>query len=391
MLAFIYLGLAICVGDRLCGHFYRFVSTAHRWATGALVGLLLSTGFTYLAARHFASASNPLLWGDLLFLGAASIFLINCRPKRDQLPVQLRVPGSETWDWVMLAIYCALACWMMFATLNFKEGRIEIGVTQWSDYGPNTAIIQNFAFGHNYPAEYPHFAHEPIRYHFLFYFLAGNLEFLGLNLALSENIISILTMVCLLALIMALGELLFKSRPIGILASALFFFHGNLNLIPFLRAQTSLKGALLAIYNLPGYLSSGYGYRGEDWGVWTQVVYINQRHLASSIGIFLIVLIFLFDRYLDKAREREVARAVARGNRSVPPRSTQRLFSPDRYDAGERSTAAAIPNATPLPGEFQSAEYLPPAPETSPVGEEGSFQAVNHGLAGEGHTSDTLA
>ena len=60
MLALIYLGLAICVGDRLCGRFFRYISVSHRWATGTLVGLLLSTGFTYLTARHFASASNPV-------------------------------------------------------------------------------------------------------------------------------------------------------------------------------------------------------------------------------------------------------------------------------------------------------------------------------------------
>ena len=46
MLAIIYLGVAICVGDRLCGHFYRFLSTAHRWATATLVGLLLSSSAT---------------------------------------------------------------------------------------------------------------------------------------------------------------------------------------------------------------------------------------------------------------------------------------------------------------------------------------------------------
>ena len=187
---------------------------------------------------------------------------------------------------------------MMFATLDFKNGAILIGINQWSDYGPNTAIVQNFALGHNFPAEYPHFAGEPIRYHFLFYFLAGNLEFLGLNLAWSLNIISVLTMVCMLAQVIALGELLFKSRAVGIVASAFFFFHGTLNLVPFLRGQTSVKGALLAAYKLASYLSSGYPYRGEDWGIWTQVVFVNQRHFASSIGIFLVVLFFLFDRYL---------------------------------------------------------------------------------------------
>ena len=89
MLALIYLGLAISVGDRLCGRFFRFVSTAHRWATGTLVGLMLSTSFTYLAARHFASASNPLLLGDFLFLAAALIFLA-------QLPAEAPAANSTS-------------------------------------------------------------------------------------------------------------------------------------------------------------------------------------------------------------------------------------------------------------------------------------------------------
>jgi DNA-binding beta-propeller fold protein YncE len=42
-----------------------------------------------------------------------------------------------------------------------------------------------------------------------------------------------------------------------------------------------------------------FPYRGELWGVWSQVVFINQRHLASSIGIFLVVLIFVLIRYRE--------------------------------------------------------------------------------------------
>jgi len=373
MLALIYVGLAICVGERLCGRFYRFVSTAHRWATGALVGLLLSTGFTYLAARHFAGASNPLLWGDLLFFAAAAIFLITCPSKRDPSLIQPRVAGSEKWTWSILAIYTALACWMMFAVLDFKGGQLLIGITQWSDYGPNTAIVQSFAHGHNFPAEYPHFAGEPIRYHFLFYFLAGNLEFLGLNLVWSLNLLSVLTLVCMLALVMALGQLLFKSRAVGYTASALFFFHGTLNLVPFLRRQTSFKGALQAIYNLRDYLTSGYPYRGEDWGIWTQVVFINQRHLASSIGIFLVVLIFLFDRYLEYAKQKEMDRALAGG--SVGPdlqataESSIGTDLPTRPEVSDQAADAAFTTDTRRSDELEFGGLSSPAPETSSVSE----------------------
>ncbi len=368
MLALVYLGLAICVGERLCSRYYRFVSVAHRWATGTLVGLVLSACFTYLAGRHFAGTSHPLLWGNILFIVSAAIFLLKCPPRRPTM-IEPPVPGSAAWDWVTLGLYFALACWMMFATLDFKNGTLLIGITQWSDYGPNTAIVRSFAVGHNFPAEYPHFAGEPIRYHFLFYFLAGNLEFLGLNLVWSLNLLSILTLVCMLALVIALGQLLFKSRAVGRLASLLFFFHGTLNLVPFLRKQTSFQGALKAIYNLRDYLTSGYTYRGEDWGIWTQVVYVNQRHLASAIGIFLIVLIFLFDRYLDAAKERELARAsrTPRAPRSATRWRSLAAWMPARFvkRGGEGATADK-----PL-----SLEQTPAEPDTASMSDAQSTDA----------------
>jgi hypothetical protein len=58
MLALIYLGLACCLGDFLCRRFYRFVSVPHRCATAVLVGLLISSWFTYLAGLAFAGTSE---------------------------------------------------------------------------------------------------------------------------------------------------------------------------------------------------------------------------------------------------------------------------------------------------------------------------------------------
>src|SRR5436190_23240896 len=71
MPALIYFGLAIIVGDCLCRRFYQFVSVAHRCAAAVLVGLLVSSWFTYLAGLAFAWASRPLLWGNLLFFVTA--------------------------------------------------------------------------------------------------------------------------------------------------------------------------------------------------------------------------------------------------------------------------------------------------------------------------------
>ena len=303
MLALIYLALAVYLGDLLCRRFYRFVSVAHRLAAAVLVGLLASSWFTYLPALAFAHTAKPLLWADLSFFaaGVSVIFLLIRRStrhlKRSAVFIKPRVSGSAMWDWIMLAMYFALACWIMFSTFGYKDGKLLISDLVWTDFGPHTALIQSFVVGHNFPTQYPFFSGAPIRYHFLFFFQAANLEFLGLNMAWSLNILSAVTMVCMLALVMSLGQLLFNSRAIGRIGSAFFFFSGSLVSISFLRSQPSITQAWHAVLNLRGYLRSGYPYRGEDWGIWTQSVYINQRHLASGIGILLIVLIFLIDRY----------------------------------------------------------------------------------------------
>jgi hypothetical protein len=307
MLAFVYLAIAIYLGDRLCRRFYCFVSLPLRWAAAVLVGLLVSSWFTYLVALAFKGASHPLLWGNLLFfaavIGAGRLF--KWRADNGESVRALKRPdGSDTVDWLVILAYVGIATWMMFASLNSSGGNLLIANNEFSDFGPNTAIMQSFARGHNFPTEYPHFSGGRIRYHFLFYFQAGNLEFLGLDPAWGLNLLSILSLVAMLALVMMLGEALFDSRAIGRLGSALFFFFGSLSYVPFLQKQASLPAALHAIAARREFLPSIFPYRGELWGVWSQVTFLNQRHLASAIGLFLLVLIFLVLGYRDAVAKR---------------------------------------------------------------------------------------
>jgi DNA-binding beta-propeller fold protein YncE len=309
MLALIYLTLAICLGDLLCRRFYRFVSVPHRCATAVLVGLLVSSWFTYLTGLAFARFWRPLLWGDALFFVIAIVVLSwpNWNPKiakakrnENQPATTLYLPrpkGSNWSDWALIAGYVVLVSWMMFASFNTTGSSLQISNPEYSDFGPNTAIMQSFAVGHNFPTEYPHFSGDRIRYHFLFYFQAGNLEFLGLDPAWSLNLLSIITLVAMLMLVMALGEALFDSRAVGRVGSALFFFFGSLSYVPFLHKQGSVRGAIQSILHLRDFLPTIFPYRGEAWGTWSQVTFLNQRHFASAIGILLLVLIFLAIQY----------------------------------------------------------------------------------------------
>ena len=67
MLALIYFALAAFVGDFLCRRFYQFGSAAHRCAAAILVGVVVSSWFTYLAGLALFWTPQPLLWANLLF------------------------------------------------------------------------------------------------------------------------------------------------------------------------------------------------------------------------------------------------------------------------------------------------------------------------------------
>src|SRR6266550_2374333 len=369
MLALIYIGLAICVGDFLCRRFYRFVSVAHRCAAAILVGLLVSSWFTYLAGLAFWWTSRPLLWGNLLFFVAAVSLLTwpkwkskLVKPRDAGTNVSQattlyfpRAEGSGMGDWLFIAGYVLLVSWMMFASFNSEGSKLKISNSQYSDFGPNTAIIQSFAVGHNFPTEYPHFSGDRIRYHFLFYFQAGNLEFLGLDPVWSLNLMSIGTLVAMLILVMALGEVVFNSRTVGRVGSFLFFFFGSLAYVPFLQKQPSIRAAIQAIRQRGEFLPTIFPYRGEAWGTWSQVTYLNQRHFASAIGILLLVLIFLFIRY--RMREETRIKLNPSSNTVVPEPNASAETAPATVAPKPNTLAETGPNAIP---------HEPIGPETLP-------------------------
>ncbi len=307
MLGVLWLLLITYFGQRICQRFYQFTSIQHRLATSFLVGLLLSSWITYLGALVFSSSWNPLISGNVIFLIVAG--LVFYKVPRQSVP-DLSLHSSPTttvrWDYALLGVFLIFACWLMFAPLNFRNGQFQIAIKAWSDFGANMSLVQSFALGHNFPTQHPFFPGEMIHYHFLFWFQAANLEFLGLNPVWSVNILSILTLLALLVLIMTLGEVLFDSRAAGRIAACLFFFTSSLAYLPFLKSQPSFAAAVASAWHATDFLPSGYPFRGEGWGALSANVYAYQRHLISGIGILLAVMIFAISRYrrrVDSGKE----------------------------------------------------------------------------------------
>lgn len=308
MLAILYLAAATYFGDCISRRYFRFISLQHRLATSFLVGLLLSTLITFLSATALQRVAHPLVAGNIIFLFSfvAVVFVTRRYPPRPLTGERFPRPaGSVKWDLVWLGAFLVFAAWLMFATLSLKDGQFQIAFKAWTDFGANVSLTQSFALGRNFPPQHPFFPGELIRYHFLFWFQTGNLEFLGLNPVWSINLLSILSLLSLLVLIMTLGEVLFGSRVVGRLAALLFFFSTSLSYLPFLRAQSSMRCALNSILHATEFLASGYPFRGETWGVLSANVFAYQRHLISGIGLLFVALIFFAERYRGFRAERK--------------------------------------------------------------------------------------
>lgn len=299
MLAILYIAGMIYFGNCVCRCFYRFNSVRHRFAASFLVGLLLSSIISYLGSLAFAWSEQPLVMGNIIFLGAIILAAVKLPRHRRSSYLQSRrprPPGNPVWDWICLGYCFIFGCWLMFATLSFQDGNFQFGFKSWSDFGANLSVSQSLVLGRNFPTEHPFFPGEIIRYHFLFWFQAANLSFLGFNLIWSVNLLSILSLTALLILIMTFAESLFESRAVGRIAAFLFFFaSSSLSYIPFLRSQTSLGGAVSSILGRTDFLASGYDFRGETWGALSVDIFVNQRHLISGVGLLFVVMIFLVD------------------------------------------------------------------------------------------------
>lgn len=298
MFAVLYLTIMLALGDVISRRFYRFVNWPHRFATSFLVGLVISSTFTYLAALMYARTVRPLFWANVLYfvLAAALIYWLNWRaPHRDS---RVKLSSFTKWDSLFFGVFFLFACWLMFATLSFRNGKFLLAFKGWSDFGANLSLVQSFALGQNFPTTHPFFPGEPIHYHFMFWFQAANLSYLGLNPVWSVNVLSIVSLCALLVIIMSCAELLFDSRVVGRLAGVLFLLSSSLYYLPFLRTEN-----LGTLTQRMDYLPSGYPWRGENWGVLTISVLGYQRHLISGMGILLVVIIFLIDKYRSRHKE----------------------------------------------------------------------------------------
>ena len=331
MLGIIYLILSVLIGYEISGILTgpKEISTDTNRIWLVLpasfgTGILVVTWAVYIIS-WFASVTGgsdrPLLYGNLLVLSAAVLilaFLLYRRKKKAQ-PMK---PESMVTDrsrfrkeLVFFGILLVFITYMMFYVFYIKDGVMYAGLTVCSDYAPHTAMMRSFSLGNNFPTQYPHFGGADVKYHFMFQFLAGNLEYLGLRLDLAYNLLSIGSLLGFLMLLYELALRITGRMCCGIWTIILFFFRSGMAFWRFLWEHLQAGDLLTVLQENTAFI--GYT-ENENWGLWNFNVYLNQRHLA--FGLLLVTLaLYLFMDWLEAGISHEEKGLQWLGKRFTAP------------------------------------------------------------------------
>ncbi len=323
MLGILYILLGTLLGRMLCRECLRSLDavTEQTKLPGFLVklpawyltGNLLMTWLVYLVSYVFCEKQTPMFYGNLVviplvFLLVLGYEAVQIKKNRDRVTGQelaaffdgrTETKNGNLLPLLFVIVAAGLVTYLMFLTFHCKDGSTYVGYSVFSDFAPHLGMIRSFSKSNNFPTQYAHFAGEDIRYHFMFQFMVGNLEYLGLRIDWAFNLPSIFGMVSVYMLLFVLAVRITGSRLCGYLTVLLFTFRSSFTVFRYMAEQS--KGTVIeALKNNTEFL--GYT-QNENWGLWNLNVYCNQRHLAFALA-FLILAVLLFYPYAEKAGER---------------------------------------------------------------------------------------
>lgn len=292
MLGIIYVLLIFLLGRELvpkAGRTRLWLFLPASFGLGAL-----AMGWTSYAAAFAAGVclkwENPLFYGNLVAMagaGAVLVFRYVCRSKKKAV-----LPAFTAQEAVFFLFLLAFLTWIMFYVFYIKDGILYSGFTVYGDYAPHTAMMRSFSLGDNFPTQYPHFGGEDVKYHFMFQFLVGNLEYLGIRIDIAYNMLSVFALLGFLMMLYSIARRIIGSGAAGVVTVALFFFRSSFTFFRYLWEHLRSGDLLKTLAENTSFI----GYTpNEDWGLWNFNVYLNQRHLAFGLLIAALVLWYYLD------------------------------------------------------------------------------------------------
>lgn len=261
-----------------------------------ITGTLATTWSVYLVASLAFRSGSPLAVANAIVMPTALCFFAAVfydKKFRKNAKVGLLSDDTTTnvKEFILFGLILLLAFILMWSTFYAEDGRLYIGVSVFSDFSPHIGMIRSFSYGNNFPTAYSHYAGEDIRYHFMFQFLSGNLEFLGMRIDYAFNVPSMISFLSAFMLLYVLAVKITGRFLAGALACLFFAFRSSKALLTFLSNLPEGESIWEALWENTGFIGDT---THEDWGLWNLNVYCNQRHFAFGLSaMFFVLILFL--------------------------------------------------------------------------------------------------
>ena len=206
------------------------------------------------------------------------------------------------WEIIVIAIGSIFAYVLTFGTFVKQNNTLFIASKAWSDFASHIPLVRSFSLGSNFPPQYPLFPGEPIKYHFIFYSAVGFLEKLGIPIDVALNSLSFLGFLFLVFIIYFFASKVFKSKAVGILSTVFFLFNSSLSFVYFFQKYGLSTETINQIISNKDFLSfAPYG-QGIVSAFWNLNIYTNQRHLAISYGLSLLLIYLIIKPLLGEKK-----------------------------------------------------------------------------------------
>ena len=290
MLVILFLCSLFINGLLICHRIFRKVHRLLFIVGSFLIGMLVTMTFLYIAANLLHGVQEAL-W---LYFAVCSLIATGILYKRKLFLRKIRLIIFEKRDLILLLVFAGI--FLLFKksfSYNTDAGAFLISSNLYVDFGAHIPFIRSFSLGNNFPSEVPFFAHSGLQYHFLFNFTTAVLEVLGMRIDHAFNLLSTLSLTCVIIMLYLWGRFIGNSTKAGILTCLLFFFQSSLAFIAFFKEHGF---SLSAVRHNNFYIGNFPFDSGLIAGFWNMNTYLNQRHLIFG----LVAVLFISYLFTDK-------------------------------------------------------------------------------------------
>jgi hypothetical protein len=289
MLVVAFLLLSFLVGVGLLSFVWKGEKTV-LFAGGLLTGVLIVSWLVYFMSFMFSFFVNsPLLLSNACVIVLMLFFVVYFRKRLKDCFKEI---DFNFWSIGVSLVVGLIFSFLFYYTFRVQGDSLLVGATVYSDFGPHLAMIRSFSLGNNFFTIYPHFPASDVKYHFMFDFAVGNLEFLGLPIDHAFNGLSLLSIVGFCLLLFQFAYRITGNLVVSVLTLMLWFFRSSLAFWNYLASD-----GLWGILGIKKFIGETVH---EDWGLWNQNVYLNQRHLVFAWGVLILILLLFYSNFSNK-------------------------------------------------------------------------------------------